>query len=317
MSSRRLLAGDPECDRGAALGAPLPVGATGRGGDVSGPQSWSPTSGFTARTAPPIRGFTEWVRGVRNSLQGCYRPRPSVQIVSGRGVLASLRSGAFLLSPELKANCFCIHSSPPSSFCACAFQSGALPCQQAGPEHLFAGPMTEPGRLGVWINPGPPFTLPLALGLNCRDFSPEDGFLGMLSQLGDSLPSLLQPCLSLFVMVRPPSSGPLCIERLGKPSRVSLRCQCLPRARAWESGRSRHRWKEKDNVSVLLFPREPVFWPHPGPWHCLPDAVCALWSCPPSLGEELLKLSHWWPGSPPLHPHLIFKSNPLPFLCLL
>ena len=29
VSSRRLLAGDPECDRGAALGAPLPVGAAG------------------------------------------------------------------------------------------------------------------------------------------------------------------------------------------------------------------------------------------------------------------------------------------------
>lgn len=122
--------------RGSAWRAsPRGGDGTGGGGDVSGPQSWSPTSGFTARTAPPIRGFTEWVRGVRNSLQCCYRPRPSVQIVSGRGVLASLRSRAFLLSPELKANRFCIHSSPPS-FCACAFQSSALPCQQAGPGAL-------------------------------------------------------------------------------------------------------------------------------------------------------------------------------------
>ena len=119
--------------RGSAWRA-SPRGGGGGRASVSGPPSWSPTSGFTARTAPPIRGFTEWARGVRNSLQRCYRPRLPVQIVSGRGVLASLRSGAFPLSPELKANCFCIHSSPPSSSsCACAFQSSALPCQQAGP----------------------------------------------------------------------------------------------------------------------------------------------------------------------------------------
>lgn len=55
--------------------------------------------------------------------------------------------------------------------------------------------MTEPGHLDVRINTGPPFPCPLALALNSGDLPPEDCFLGMLSQVGDSFPSLLQPCL--------------------------------------------------------------------------------------------------------------------------
>ena len=55
--------------------------------------------------------------------------------------------------------------------------------------------MTEPGCLDVWINPGLPFACPLALGLNSRDLPREDCSLGMLSQVEDSLPCLLQPCL--------------------------------------------------------------------------------------------------------------------------
>ena len=88
--------------------------------------------------------------------------------------------------------------------------------------------MTELGHLDVRINTGPPFSCPLALALNSGDLPPEDCFLGMLSQVGDSLPYLLQPCLqSVCDGLFPVQRSPLRRTRL-EAVRVSLGRQGLP-----------------------------------------------------------------------------------------
>lgn len=141
------------------------------------------------------------------------------------------------------------------------------------------------------LTQGLPFTLPLALGLNSRDFSPEDGFLGMLSQLGDSLPSLLQPCLKSACDGPPPvQRSPL--HRTRREAVTGLAWVPVPPASTclgkWEKQAP---WKKKDHVLVLLFPGSQCSGHTrvPGTAYLV---HCALWSCPPSLGEELLKLSH-------------------------
>lgn len=102
MSSRRLPTGYPECDRGAALGAPLAGGVV----NVPGPRSWLLVSGFTARTAPPIRRLSERVGGSRHSVQGVPPPPRRQCKLLMEEVSRPARGGGVVLSPELEASCF-------------------------------------------------------------------------------------------------------------------------------------------------------------------------------------------------------------------